>query len=293
MSIIVTGSKGQVGWELVRQGKEMGFDIIPLDLPEFNITDKDAVHEIVTQSNVSLVINAAAYTAVDKAESDSTTAFSVNRDGAAYLAASCADADIPLFHISTDYVYDGSKKGAYVETDPVSPLGIYGNSKAAGDAVIMERLKKHIIIRTSWVCGVHGNNFVKTMLRLGQERENLRVVADQYGCPTFAFDIARTLLILASGYLDGRDLTWGTFHYSGKGVITWYDFARQIFKTSQDYITLKVKTIEPITTKEYPTPVKRPANSVLDCTKITDCYGIEIRPWEDGLRKMIQSVYEM
>ncbi|MCP4682198.1 MAG: dTDP-4-dehydrorhamnose reductase, partial [Desulfobacterales bacterium] len=253
MKIVVTGCKGQVGWELVNQGKEMGFEIIPLDLPEFDITDKDAVYDIVTQPHVSIVINAAAYTAVDKAESESTIAFSVNQDGPAYLASSCVEAGIPLFHISTDYVYDGTKKGVYVETDPVSPLGVYGRSKAFGDAAVQERLKEHIILRTSWVCGVHGNNFVKTMLKFGQEKEILRVVADQYGCPTFAFDIAKTLLTLASGFRDGQDMTWGTFHYTGKGVTTWYDFAKHIFEIAQEYITLKVKTIEPITTAEYPT----------------------------------------
>lgn len=291
--VIVMGCNGQVGWELVRQGKEKGINILSLDLPEFNLTDQHAVQNIITQPDISLVINAAAYTAVDKAEKDVETAYAVNRDGPSYLASACAEAGIPLFHISTDYVYDGTKKGAYVETDPVSPLGVYGKSKASGDEAVQQKIENYIILRTSWVCGVHGNNFVKTMLRLGQEKDRLNVVADQYGSPTFAFDIAETLLDLAVRFLDGAHMTWGTYHYTGRGVTTWYDFALEIFKAAGQFTTFKVKTIDPIPTEAYPTPAKRPANSVLDCTKILNAYSINTRPWEDGLRMMLQAVYSL
>jgi len=175
---IVVGANGQVGWELCRIGEQKGIDILPLDLPDFDITEPEAVNSAIRGKGASLVINAAAYTAVDQAESDPDLAFAVNRNGPAFLASSCAEAGIPLIHISTDYVYDGTKKGAYTENDPLSPLGVYGRSKAAGDEAVQKALEAHFILRTSWVCGANGNNFVKTMLRLGQEKETLGVVSD-------------------------------------------------------------------------------------------------------------------
>jgi len=286
--LIVVGAKGQVGWELCRIGGQKGMDILPLDLPEFDLTDPDAVSDAISGKGASLVINAAAYTAVDQAESNPDPAFAVNRDGPALLATSCADEGIPLIHISTDYVYDGTKEGAYKENDPVSPLGIYGKSKAAGDRAVEQTLDAHLILRTSWVCGTNGNNFVKTMLRLGREKETLGVVSDQFGCPTFAEDIADTILILAAQILHDGKRAWGTYHYSGKGQITWFDFAEEIFKIAREHIRLKVKTIKPIPTTEYPTPARRPANSTLDCTRITDTFGICPKPWKEGLRQLLE-----
>lgn len=288
MRILIIGGDGQLGWELGRRGERNGFDIVSLDLPDFDITDRSAVKEELSQAGVSLVINAAAYTAVDKAESEPELAFAVNRDGPAYLASSCIKKGIPLIHISTDYVFDGSKKGPYFETDPVSPLGVYGKSKAAGETGVREHLQEHIILRTSWLYGVHGHNFVKTMLRLGREREVLSVVTDQYGCPTYAADLAQAILTIATRIAERRDVIWGTYHYCGDGVTTWHGFAEAIFDLAKKHDLVKVKNVVPITTDEYPTPAKRPANSVLGCSLICKNLGIGIRPWKESLTEMVE-----
>jgi dTDP-4-dehydrorhamnose reductase len=292
MKLLVIGENGQLGWELSRRGEKQGFDVVALDLPEFNIAEPSAVKKAVCQAGVSLVINASAYTAVDEAESEPELAFAVNRDGPAYLAASCAEIGIPLIHISTDYVFDGSKKGPYLETEPVSPLGIYGKSKAAGETEIRDNLKEHIIIRTAWLYGLHGNNFVKTMLCLREEKEIFRVVADQYGCPTYAADLADAILTIATQISEQRDVIWGTYHYCGKGVTTWHGFAQAIFDLANQYDTFRVKKVVPITTSEYPSPAKRPANSVLDCSLATKHFGIRIRPWQESLADMLNRYYQ-
>ena len=288
MKILVIGSNGQLGWELCSKGTEKGFDIIPLDLPDFDITNRSEVNKAVSQAGASLVINAAAYTAVDEAESEQELAFAVNRDGPAYLASSCAENGIPLIHISTDYVFDGNKKGPYLETDTVSPLGVYGKSKAGGEAEVRDRLPSHIILRTAWLYGVHGHNFVKTILGLGREKELLRVVDDQYGCPTYAADMAEAILIIAARLQDVGDIPYGTYHYCAKGVTTWYGFAETIIEMARRHVPLEVKTVKPITTQEYPTLTKRPGNSVLDCSLIERYFGIRCRPWQEGLALMIE-----
>jgi dTDP-4-dehydrorhamnose reductase len=291
MKLLITGCKGQLGWELCRQGKDRGYDLIPLDLPEFDITDKSAVFDTIKRSHPDLVVNTAAYTAVDKAESEIDMAFAVNRDGPSYLASACAKVHIPLIHVSTDYVFDGCKKGPYLETDLVAPIGIYGKSKAEGEDKVRSNLKEHIIIRTSWLYGVHGNNFVKTILRLGREREELRVVDDQHGCPTFAADLAETILNIAHKINDGQKISWGTYHYCGGGNTTWYGFASKIFEIVKDYDTLKLKKIIPITTSEYPTPAKRPANSIMDCTLFERNFGITPKAWDESLSCMLDSYF--
>ncbi len=291
MKLLITGSKGQLGWELCRQGKDRGYDLIPLDLPEFDITDKPAVFDTIKRSHPDLVVNAAAYTAVDKAESEIDMAFAVNRDGPSYLASACAKVHIPLIHVSTDYVFDGCKNGPYLETDLIAPIGIYGKSKAEGEDKVRSNLKEHIIIRTSWLYGVHGNNFVKTMLRLGREREELCVVDDQHGCPTFAADLAEAILTIASLIEKGEDISWGTYHYCGAGSTTWYGFASKIFEIAKDHDTLKLKKVIPISTSEYPTPAKRPANSIMDCTLFERNFGITPKAWEGSLANMIAEYY--
>lgn len=287
MKILVIGSSGQLGWELGRRGKTKGVDIVPLDLPEFDICNPSAVRMAVNKTGISLVVNAAAYTAVDQAESEPDLAFAVNRDGPSYLASSCADVGIPIIHISTDYVFGGNKKRAYLETDPVSPVGVYGKSKAAGETEVRNHLQEHIILRTAWLYGVHGSNFVKTMLRLGKEKEVLRVVADQYGCPTYAADLAEAILAIAAKLHAGKEINWGTYHYSGKGMTTWHGFAEAIFELAKEYYSLAIKKVVPITTAEYPTPAKRPARSVLDCSLLVRYFGIQLRPWQESLAEMI------
>jgi dTDP-4-dehydrorhamnose reductase len=292
MKILVVGANGQLGWELCRKGEKQGFEIVSLDLPEFDISDPLAVKRAVSQAGLSLVINAAAYTAVDKAESEPKLAFAINRDGPAYLASSCGEAGIPLIHISTDYVFDGDKRGPYLEIDPVSPLGVYGKSKAEGEAEVRDHLHEHIIIRTAWLYGVHGQNFVKTMLRLGSEREVVRVVADRSGCPTYAADLAEAILAIALFIKERRQIAWGTYHCSGKGVTTWHGFAEAIFALARQHVSFKVKRVEPISSAEYPTSAKRPANSALDCSLLTRNFGIQPKPWPESLAHMIQRYYQ-
>ena len=290
MKILIIGANGQLGWELCRRGKIKGFEPVPLDLPEFDITDQSSVQHQVGQANASLVINASAYTAVDQAESEANLAFAVNRDGPAYLASSCAQAGIPFIHVSTDYVFDGSKRRPYTESDPVCPLGVYGKSKVAGEIRTRALLTEHVILRTAWLYGVHGNNFVKTMLRLGKERELLRVVSDQYGCPTYAGDLADAILKIAACIHASNSIAWGTYHYCGKGMTTWHGFAVKIFELAKKHISVKIKTMEAITTQDYPTPAKRPSYGVLDCALIQARFGIHPRPWQQSLKEAIDQI---
>jgi len=292
VKILIIGSNGQLGWELCQRGKPHGFDIIPLDIPEFDITDPGAVKKSINQPGVSLVVNAAAYTAVDKAESEPKKAFAINCDGPADLAASCNEAGIPLVHISTDYVFDGTREQPYLETDPLSPLGVYGKSKAQGETIVRSLLTDHIIIRTAWLYGIHGNNFVKTMLALGKEKETLRVVADQYGCPTSAADLAEAILTIAEQIKERPDIPWGTYHYCGKGKTTWHGFAEKIFELAKQYNLFSIKKVIPVTTAEYPTPAKRPLNSVMDCSMLTKNFGILPAPWQESLERMLRQLYK-
>ena len=293
MKVLVTGAHGQVGWELSRRGAGKGFDILALDRATLDITDQSAVNREVSGSETSVVVNAAAYTSVDQAELESELAFGVNRDGPANLSSACAEAGIPLIHISTDFVFDGEKKGPYLETDQVSPLSVYGKSKAAGETEVRERLREHIILRTSWVYGVHGRNFVKTMLRLGREKDVIRVVADQYGCPTYAADLADTILKIAAQIQDNRQITWGTYHYCGKGVTSWHGLGEATLSLAKKYTSFRVKTIEAIRTAEYATPAKRPSNSALDCSLVEKTFSIHPRPWLESLAQMIKMMFSV
>jgi len=264
--ILVTGANGQVGWELMRRAEKFGVIAVGTERAELDITNASAIDAVIKPEAFDVVVNAAAYTAVDKAESEPDKAYAVNRDGPAHLAAACARANIPLIHISTDYVFDGTKHGAYVEDDPVNPINVYGASKAAGEQAVRELLDRHIILRTSWVYGVHGHNFVKTILRLAQERDELRVVADQWGCPTAAGDIAEVILGIVRRIGEEGEIAWGTYHYCGEGKTNWCEFAEAVVAGTAEYSGCKVQ-IHPISTAQYPTPAKRPANSVLNCDK--------------------------
>jgi dTDP-4-dehydrorhamnose reductase len=288
--ILLVGANGQVGWEIARQARIEGLPCHALDRGRLDITAADAVFGTVASLTPFIVINAAAYTNVDKAETDADAAFAVNRDGAAHLARACAGADIPLIHISTDYVFDGTKTTPYREDDPVSPLGIYGESKLAGEAAVRERCPNHVILRTAWVYGVHGQNFVKTMLRLGRERERIKVVDDQFGNPTFAGDLARAILALARRVQSGPwpAQGFGTFHLAGEGMTNWCGFARAIFEETRSRLE-RVPEIEAITTAEYSTPAKRPPYSVLDCSRFARIHSLALRPWKDGLAEMLET----
>jgi dTDP-4-dehydrorhamnose reductase len=290
MSIVITGTNGQVGWELCRQAKMKGLAIHGFDRSQLDITDSASVAETVKKCRPHVVVNAAAYTQVDQAETDSKQAFEVNQQGPSYLAACCAESKIPLIHISTDYVFDGSADSPYRENDALSPLGIYGRSKAAGEEEVRCRLPQHVIVRTSWVYGVHGNNFVKTMLRLGNERDVIGVVNDQFGCPTSARDIADTILSMANQIQSGKMPTWGTYHYCGKGIISWFDFAEEIFRIAKQYGYTGSPKVNAITTAEYPTTVKRPAFSALNCDRLLHFFQISPKPWQESIAQTLKEI---
>ncbi len=286
--ILLTGAGGQVGYELNRLAAEQGCALIGLTRQQLDIGDAEAVEQIMTQLHPSLVINGAAYTAVDKAEQEVEAAMRANRQGPANLAATCQNHHIPLIHLSTDYVFDGNKTGAYHEEDPVAPTGVYGLSKWEGEEAVRTGLAHHLIIRVSWVFGPHGNNFVKTMLRLAAERDELRVVADQHGCPTSATHIADALLTLADRIRQGIDIAWGTYHFCGMPETTWHGFAETIIKEAVKLNLLDhAIPVHPITTSDYPTPARRPQNSVLDCRRIMKTFDMKLPSWQEGLTTML------
>ena len=291
MTILICGSNGQVGRELISFGRQANLQMHGIDIEDVDFTDASALKDRVGNMDLTAVVNAAAYTAVDQAEKDRDNAFAANVDGPKNLADVCADRQIPLIHISTDYVYDGLKEGAYVEDDPVSPQGVYARSKALGDAAVAERLEAHIIIRTAWVYSIHGHNFVKTMLGLFREKRAVTVVDDQYGCPTHAADIAHAIIQIILWIKTNQITPAGIYHYCGQGSTSWFGFARKVLKLAAPKEQFVVSELQPIPTSAYPTPAKRPMNSVLDCSKIKKTFGIEPVPWEDGLRQMLQRYY--
>ncbi len=289
MKILVTGINGQVGWELRHQGQKQGLQILGVDHATLDISNHLAVLATVASSQADLVINCAAYTAVDRAEEDRERAYAVNCDGPAWLAEACSQNRIPLIHISSDYVFDGTASQPYSETDTVSPLGIYGRSKEAGEREVRARLAEHLIIRTSWVYGVHGQNFVKTMLRLAKNNRELKVVADQWGCPTAAGDLAAALLELAAQIAAGVE-QWGTYHCCGATATSWHGFAEKLFALCRGRIAHQVEMITAITTEQYPTPAKRPAYSVLNCQKLTRDFHIKMPELAASLDAVIEEL---
>jgi dTDP-4-dehydrorhamnose reductase len=284
MKILVTGSEGQVGCCLVQQLAETNFHVLALDRAALDITNSDKVLEAVSGYKPNVIINAAAYTAVDKAESEKDLAYAINRDGAKYLAQAADSVGAVFLHISTDYVFSGDKQGLYSEADNAAPQGVYGASKLAGELAVTETCARHIILRTAWVFGERGNNFVKTILRLGQSRNELSVVGDQFGGPTYAGDVAKTLLLMVKRLESIGTLRWGLYHYAGYPYVSWYDFAEVILKRSVEHKLLpKLPALSVISTSEYPTPAKRPANSKLDCMKIQSKLGIQPSDWVAAL----------
>ena len=260
--ILVIGAGGQLGRELMLRRHGVRQPIVGFSHGELDVRDRDGVRRAITDTAPALVINAAAYTQVDKAESECQAAFAVNRDGPANLATACAEAAIPLLHVSTDYVFDGRKEGPYVESDPVAPLSVYGASKLAGEEAVRERLEQHVILRTAWVFSAHGANFIETIVRLAGERPALSVVDDQLGGPTPAGSIAEALLAVANAIRAGG-ASWGTYHFCGAPATSWCGFARAIVDAAGPYLGRRV-VVRPIATADYPLPAKRPANSVLD-----------------------------
>jgi len=289
MRILVFGANGQVGTEL--RAIDWGNDtLIALGRDQADLSVAGDAASAIDKEKPDLVINASAYTAVDQAENEPELAMAVNGAAPGEMAQACVKRNIPLIHISTDYVFDGSKSGAYVEDDPVNPMGAYGRSKEAGERAVREILDRHIILRTAWVFSAHGQNFVKTMLRLGAERDELGIIDDQHGCPSAAAEIAGAIEVIARRITAGEDISWGTYHFCGAGETTWFGLAKAIFKMAGPQMT-KQPMVKPITTDDYPLPAKRPANSVLDCTKIEVTFGIQPQPWRDGLADVIDRIY--
>ena len=295
MRLLIVGSNGQLGHDLMAQARQRGWIPTGADMPVCDITDRQSVERAIESAGpadvpVDIMINAAAYTAVDKAESEPEIAFAVNRDGAEVLARAGRDHQIPLIHVSTDYVFDGRQTRPYRPTDPVNPQGVYGKSKAEGEARIRQIWERHVIVRTAWLFGRHGANFVKTMIRLGKERDTIRVVDDQVGCPTYAGDLAGALLDAAAD-VTGKTDGWGTYHYCNEGAVTWYGFTRRILTLAGRYERMRVGQILPIPTSEYPLPAPRPQYSVLDCTSFEADFGVTRRPWEVALQEMLAGIY--
>ena len=289
-TVLVFGAHGQVGHELTRRPAPQGFAIAGLARADADIADRESVERAVRRHRPGIIINAAAYTAVDKAESEPARAFAVNEAGPCHLAAAAQEVGAVLVHFSTDYVFDGRKTGPYVEDDPVEPMSAYGRSKEAGERAVRETTPRHIILRTAWVYAAHGHNFLRTIVRLARERDLVRVVADQHGTPTAAADIADATLALLPK-LQGADAAFGTFHLTNSGRTTWHGFAQAIF-ASLARRDSRVPRLEAITTADYPTPARRPANSVLDCRRIGEVFGIVPRPWREALAEVIRELYE-
>ena len=283
--MLVFGAAGQTGRELIALTNQRKIAAVGLSRAEADITQVEAVRAAIGRHRPELVVNAAGYTAVDRAESDSEAAYAVNAEGAANLAAACASARIPLVHISTDYVFDGEKTGAYAEDDPIGPQSVYGRSKAEGEAAVREAQPRHIILRTSWVYGIHGANFLKTVLRLASERDELTMVADQFGCPTATADIAEAILALAPRLVAGADVS-GTYHFAGVGRTSWFGFATEIV-ARQRPLTGRNPRVVPIATAQFKSAARRPANSVLDSSRFRAVFGHSARPWQERVAETV------
>jgi dTDP-4-dehydrorhamnose reductase len=269
-----------------------GWAAVGLGRPELDITQPVSIQRALRHIGPDILVNTAAYTAVDQAESEPEAAFAVNRDGAAHLAAACKQAHIPLVHISTDYVFDGKATRPYREEDPAAPLGVYGRSKWEGEEAVRTCHRQHLIVRTAWLYGRHGTNFVVTILRLAREREVLRVVADQHGSPTWSRDLAEALAAICRRVEQDGDATpWGTYHFCGAGQTSWFGLACTIVEEARARERLRVHRVKPIPTAAYPTPAQRPAYSVLDCRKLQATFGLTPRPWQVGIRAVMQELY--
>jgi dTDP-4-dehydrorhamnose reductase len=280
--LVILGAHGQVGRALVAEARQRSVSNRAFGHAECDISDRSAVDQAIKAAR--FVLNCAAYTAVDRAETEVEAANRVNRIGAGNVADACAQAAIPLFHLSTDYVFDGHDPRPAREDDEPRPLSVYGQSKLGGELAIRERLKSHIILRTSWIFSAHGQNFVKTILRLASARPELRVVADQIGGPTAADDIATAILDIIAAIYGAPDFDqWGTYHFSGVPAVSWFEFAKAI-------VADRNAVVLPIATKDYSLPARRPLNSVLDCSRVHRFFGIAQPDWRVALRNVLNEL---
>ncbi len=285
--ILIIGKNGQVGWELRRALAPVG-QVLAVDFPEIDLTDAAAARRLVLENGPAVVINAAAYTAVDKAEMDTKTAQLINGVAPGVLAEAAKQAGALIVHYSTDYVFDGTKTTPYVETDVPNPLGAYGRTKLEGDLAVRAAGGNHLIFRLCWVYGARGQNFLLTMQRLARERETLRVVGDQFGCPTWSRLIAEATALALRQALAARDVNvfTGTYHLAANDSTSWHGFAARIVELMPE-AERRCREVTAITTPEYPTPAKRPAYSVLDCGKLEKTFGLKLPDWEESLRLVL------
>lgn len=281
--IWLVGNKGMLGTEVHRRLQARNLRFVATDL-DVDIKDSQTLQAFADRLDLSWIVNCSAYTAVDRAEDEPEQAFQINAEGVRNLALVARRKKARLLHISTDYVFDGRKEGPYLETDTPNPLGIYGRSKLQGELHIRENIDSHVILRTAWLYGPNGSNFVRTMLRLFRERDEVRVVADQWGSPTLAGDLADAILQI----ITRESFQYGTFHFTNEGRTNWYEFASLILELARkDHLRDREVRILPITTEQYPTRALRPANAYLSKEKIKEALNIQIRPWQEALEEFI------
>lgn len=287
MTILITGGGGQLALQLQQQAMCQQLAVVLLTRQQLDICQPEQIEAVLDHYDIKYMVNTAAYTAVDRAESEQEKAYAINRDGAAVLAKVCAKKNMPLIHLSTDYVFDGNATVSYDEDSRVNPINVYGHSKWLGECEIRKYLPQHIILRVSSVFGQHGHNFVKTMLKLMMAREQLNVVSDQVSCPSSTVAISNAILsIIANISADKKE--WGTYHYCHQEAISWYQFALAIFETAGRCRTLKTKTVAPILASDYPLEAKRPQYSALDCAKIKRHFNIEQISYYPQLKQVIE-----
>lgn len=279
MKVLVTGVKGQLGYDVVKDLKKRGHEPIGVDREEMDLMNNDAIREFIMNTRPEAIIHCAAYTAVDKAEEEVEVCYQVNAEATKVIAECAKELDITLIYISTDYVFDGTKEGEYVETDVPNPINVYGASKLLGEQYVQHLLEKYYIVRISWVFGENGNNFIKTMHRLGLERDELNIIHDQIGSPTYTADLAPLLVDMM------ETNKYGIYHATNEGFCSWYEFANEIFKQG----AIEVK-INPITTDQYPTAAKRPMNSRMSKTKIVEFGFKPLVTWKDALKEYLKEL---
>ncbi len=292
MKILITGADGQVGRSLVEQlNLNSDIETLACNRQDLDITNNKLVDDLVSSFRPDVIINAAAYTAVDRAESEPELAYAINRDGAKYLAVSANKIGAVILHISTDYVFSGEKVGFYTEDDIVNPQSVYGQSKLDGEKAIIDSCSKHIILRTGWVFGEHGNNFVKTMLSLAKTQKYLGIVGDQFGSPTYAKDIANSLIVIAVNVIEHSECfnlsNFGVYNFTGSPYVSWFEFSEKIFsKASEQGVLTSTPIIKSIKTEEYPTHANRPTNSRLSSDKIKAIFNIDSSDWIQALNNL-------
>jgi dTDP-4-dehydrorhamnose reductase len=288
MRVVITGGGGTLGRELTGAARARGWDPVTLGHQELDIAELRLVEDRLASLRPEAVINAAAYTAVDRAESEPEAALRANRDGPRVLARVCHSFGVPLVQVSTDYVFDGVARRPYSPSDPVNPLNAYGRSKWEGEVAVRDAILQHLIVRTSWSFAAHGRNFLTNILRLASERDELRIVNDQYGSPTSASDLAAALLEALMRAINARGL-WGTYHFANAGETTWFHFAEEIVRGARARTGIRTRVL-PIPSSEYTAPAKRPRYSVLDTTNFTEAFGVAPRRWQDALEETLGAV---